>query len=554
MIRALSVIIVRTMPQFYQLACLINAGKFLSTEFGDSNTVPVAVAAAAAAASDKKSSNTTSSSSVAESLLATQRKRAQQTMEAGQYGSQIQVLLVGIGSCYSALVRKALLPRDDEHALALAGAEKDGVHALPQTASDNVYQCCRCLQEVCKIPMPQSCIVEFKELVDDVVVHWLHKLFRNTFIRVSRLATKEHWDVDVSQVKNRGVTTLPLQFHRIMMNVVTRLQCIPRIERWMMGAITAPLLECFRLFADCLHRLAFFTLPSDAKRSSHHHNDSENDVDDDDDDDSDDYDEGRDSAAALKSSLPTSGAVNLHQRRLLAVLCNSMFCIDHVFPAIWARYKTRIEPAVRSQLQRGFNDVLTVTETLEQRLREEYIRIKTLALNQLIARKLLSSSSSSSSSLPGASADEAKKGDDEKEGGGGGGGGVRPCVTELLLRLVFIHNELYSISQSQVTEVLEAIVEQIASSCLAGLVRLGAEQRMPQALAFQLWLELTVIETTLKRYLSTAARATFRQSFGRLKALLGPELVAKHRARRDKLARRALNASKVTYACFLEAA
>ncbi len=131
-------------------------------------------------------------------------------------------------------------------------------------------------------------------------------------------------------------------------------------------------------------------------------------------------------------------------------------------------------------------NIIELYYTLEQLIFDRYVRSKTLKLNRVIDNSMLCDG------INWEMAPEPR--------------GARNHCLQLLLEIVFIHNEVYNSAKMELDNVLKSLLEKIANHMLATIKVID---RFSPTGAMQVLIEVDFIKETLQKYLTELSLHVF---------------------------------------------
>eukprot|EP00455_Lapot_gusevi_P035058 TRINITY_DN3879_c0_g1_i1.p1 TRINITY_DN3879_c0_g1~~TRINITY_DN3879_c0_g1_i1.p1 ORF type:complete len:253 (+),score=65.07 TRINITY_DN3879_c0_g1_i1:157-915(+) len=250
--------------------------------------------------------------------------------------------------------------------------------------------------------------------------------------------------------------------------------------------VARPFLECLRTLADCFHVLAF------------------------------------DNPYDLASTK------QFEHRRLLAVLSNCIYSRDRLIPDLWTQFMHMVPKLMISPLQIEYEDITSLYQTLEALVFDDYVRRKTVTLNKIIKKGFMMAGINWAQARP------------PKE--------VRSYILDLLLELVFLHEEVYNTAKGELDAIMNAVLEKLTMNLLECVKQID---QFGHYGALQALVEVDFVKHTLGRYLSDQANRTFTSIEEILVPFLdhNPDDQYSHNRRQELLAN-AQAAAAMMFECF----
>jgi Exocyst complex component Sec5 len=403
--------------------------------------------------------------------------------------TEISEIIAHISSKYADTVRAVLVPGSG------GGVITPVPVSLHLQLPDEVIQCVvtvlQCYETLSALEIPDQYLHQLRSLCDELIGFTIDELLRRAMVRVGSLARTEDW---ILHPQIAGITNLPISFHSTMQTVIVTLRKLPTrpVPSWLVPRLVGAFIECLKLYADVIHRLGFSvsTPPS--------------------------------------TSLDTSPYIS-EDRKIMATISNTMYTSYHILPILWDDLLDLIPHRSHSECELAYESVESLMDILYDLLFQHYVRRKILAVNRLLKRGIVFSGIDwTNSPAPNE---------------------IRTYVLEVLLELVFVHNEVYTIHKSQVSRVLAEIMEGVSASLALFLQEID---KLDANGALQLRVEVEFIKVTMQSVLSRHASNRMSSLITHLNHRLmryKPDREQVER-RRNRMLRAMQEKTRVMFACF----
>ena len=323
-----------------------------------------------------------------------------------------------------------------------------GLHmvALPPSSLDNLCTLLKLFDSLSKAGIPLKFLEPISLLSDTSVDFYLKQTLISTLHIVSNLHREETWILK-SDKEAASTTQLPLRFKAIVMRLLKDVASIPIAKANWIASFIGPFIEIIRALADTFHTLAF------------------------------------DVANSETTSMNTR---NAEHRKILAVLSNCIYSRSILLPEIWSGFVELVPESYYHAMKYEREDLDTLFFTLEKIILEQYLRRKILSLNKYVKKGML---------LGGIYWVEARTTNE-----------VRTYVLDLLLELVFIHEEIHANIVAELEKIMQSILQKLALSFWECCKQIDSFNHNG---AIQTLLEIDLVKNALSRYLSDRSSHVF---------------------------------------------
>uniref|UniRef100_A0A6A7G522 Exocyst complex component 2 n=1 Tax=Hirondellea gigas TaxID=1518452 RepID=A0A6A7G522_9CRUS len=322
LVKHLSAVLTRDLPNFYRFSQEISTGKFVVSDASGAQSEPKVLV------------------------------------------DHIKKLITEIQTTYSTSIRQAIIPvsmsEDSSSGSSQIVDSAEGKspvdpNPVPPSSSqefgkvplfmlDNVKCILRCYGVLKKLKMPKGQLDVLRSLAEDATRYYFTQIWKKCLWQLSSLHLKEKW---IQPQEYIGITTLPIIFRDIVEKAFSTIEEIPVFVikgPWILELIGAPLLECMRNFADALHELAF--------------------------------------NPNMRVKAPSESTPSQDQC-LLFILNNCSYARSDILPALQRRATKLIPKTYQYAFFAGHDKVNRLMVTLDGMVFEYYVRKKALFLNSL---------------------------------------------------------------------------------------------------------------------------------------------------------------------------
>ena len=274
---------------------------------------------------------------------------------------------------------------------------------------------------------------------------------------------------------------------------------------WLVPLIGSYFIESHKIFADCLHELAF---PKSIRSQ----------------------DDKQDSDSNKKINILSNYTDKSSDKKLLYVLGNTIYTKETILEKVWTKFIKKsgiIGIEYISILETSKHELIDLYNSLEQMVFDKYVRCKTLLLNRVIDNSLLCDG------INWETLSEVK--------------GIRNHCLQLLLHFVFIHNEVYNSSKQELDNVIISLLEKVSDHLLSTIKQIDS---FSPSGALQVLIEIDFIKSTLSKY----AQADGSQIvFEQMQKLLYQWIDQDHeiiQKRKQQLTKHTQQSTAIMYSCF----
>ncbi|XP_030626860.1 exocyst complex component 2 [Chanos chanos] len=374
------------------------------------------------------------------------------------------------------LVRGALLPSSlTDSELRLYGGWDNKTPLTGPWLTQIIHTVRLSHEALCALEIPNDLLQVIQDLLLDLRVYCLLTTLQQTADDVKRLAEKEDWVVD-----NEGITSLPAQFEQCMVQMLQSLkeplECKPgEVNIFQLDQVQNQACELFlsitKVFISCLEQLSVKT-------------------------------DSRADASHISVDVPSPdlfGSVHEDfsprpEQHLLIILSNCQYLEKHTFLNL-AQHLEKHSFTTTDKITRVA--IMAVRE-LDERLFESYIEKKADPIVGSLEPGIYAGYFDWKDCLTPT--------------------GVRSYLKEVLVSLIAVHAEVFTVSKELVPRVLSKIVEAVAEEmcrlmmCVSSFSKNGALQAR---------LEICALKDALSCYLTSESQSSFKQAMEVLPQLQG---------------------------------
>lgn len=332
-----------------------------------------------------------------------------------------------------------------------------------------------CLSSLQSLHLPKEPLSLIQQLAANVRMLCSDTLFLRTTKDIEVLHEREDWQVQDEE--GSVITSLPVLFESIVVDVLLTLkEIVIENHPGETEVHREPLLEAavdhfqglLEDFARCLDHLAF---QAEGEESDHPVGMS------------------RQETVISTFSEDTLNKPS-QEERLLLILSNSNYTRNHVTITLFDCFINHGYPECHDVIQ----EFLGLLEELDMKVFKEYISMKMDPLNQLI--------------IPGMNGGYFNWTTDSTPVG------IRSYIKEILIYLVHVHAEVYSISSHITKRVLSELLQLSTNKILTELQQIETFSKNGKLHAY---IEVKCLEETLKLYINEGARSNFESLYKILK-------------------------------------